>query len=37
MIVCLFSGIKLTISSLIEGKSFNQGGHKLGLGLEVEA
>lgn len=29
-------GVKLTVSSLIEGTKINQGGHKLGLGLEFE-
>lgn len=32
----LRDGITLTLSSLIEGKSFNQGGHKMGLGFEFE-
>lgn len=32
----LRDGVKLTLSSLIEGKNFNSGGHKLGLGLEFE-
>ena len=31
------SGVSLTLSSLIEGKNFNQGGHKLGLGVDLEA
>jgi len=30
-------GITLTLSSLIEGKTFNQGGHKIGLGIEYDA
>uniref|UniRef100_A0A8C9F636 Non-selective voltage-gated ion channel VDAC2 n=1 Tax=Pavo cristatus TaxID=9049 RepID=A0A8C9F636_PAVCR len=30
-------GVKLTLSALIDGKSINAGGHKLGLGLELEA
>ncbi|XP_015239218.1 PREDICTED: voltage-dependent anion-selective channel protein 2-like [Cyprinodon variegatus] len=30
-------GVKLTLSGLIDGKSINVGGHKLGLGLELEA
>ncbi|KAL6475806.1 hypothetical protein MHYP_G00168460 [Metynnis hypsauchen] len=30
-------GVKLTLSALVDGKSFNAGGHKLGLGLELEA
>lgn len=29
-------GLTLTLSSLVEGKTFNQGGHKIGLGLEIE-
>jgi len=29
-------GVTLTLSSLLEGKSFNAGGHKIGLGLEME-
>jgi len=30
-------GVTLTMSALLEGKNFNQGGHKIGLGLEFEA
>lgn len=30
-------GIKLTLSTLIDAKNFSQGGHKLGLGLDLEA
>lgn len=30
-------GVTLTLSTLIEGKTFNQGGHKIGLGLDFEA
>lgn len=30
-------GVKLTLSALIDGKNINAGGHKLGLGLELEA
>jgi len=30
-------GVTLTLSSLVEGKNFNQGGHKLGLGVDFEA
>ncbi|XP_030834916.1 voltage-dependent anion-selective channel protein 2 [Strongylocentrotus purpuratus] len=30
-------GMKITLSTLIDGKSLNQGGHKLGLGLDLEA
>jgi len=33
----LKDGVSLSLSSLIEGKSFNQGGHKVGLGLDLEA
>ncbi|XP_072037865.1 non-selective voltage-gated ion channel VDAC2-like isoform X2 [Amphiura filiformis] len=33
----LRDGVKLTLSALIDGKSLNQGGHKLGLGVELEA
>jgi len=32
----LLAGVKLTLSSLIDGKNFNAGGHKLGLGVEFE-
>jgi len=31
------SGLSLTLSTLIEGKTFNQGGHKIGVGLDFEA
>ncbi|XP_051968972.1 voltage-dependent anion-selective channel protein 2-like [Xyrauchen texanus] len=30
-------GVKLTLSALVDGKCINAGGHKLGLGLELEA
>ncbi|KAM3859722.1 non-selective voltage-gated ion channel VDAC2-like isoform 2-T2 [Diretmus argenteus] len=30
-------GMKLILSALVDGKSINAGGHKLGLGLELEA
>ncbi|XP_049553194.1 voltage-dependent anion-selective channel protein 2 isoform X1 [Orcinus orca] len=30
-------GVKLTLSALVDGKSINAGGHKLGLALELEA
>lgn len=33
----LRDGVKLTVSSLIEGKNFNAGGHKVGLGIDLEA
>ena len=30
-------GVILRLSTLIDGKNFNQGGHKVGLGLELES
>lgn len=33
----LRSGITLTLTSLVECKTFNQGGHKVGVGLDFEA
>lgn len=30
-------GVKLIMSALVDGKNINGGGHKLGLGLEIEA
>lgn len=30
-------GMKVTLSALVDGKNINAGGHKLGLGLELEA
>jgi len=30
-------GVKLVLSSLVDGKNINGGGHKLGLGLELSA
>lgn len=30
-------GVKLTLSALVDGTNINTGGHKLGLGLELEA
>lgn len=36
VLFCL-PGVKLTLAALIEGKSINQGGHKVGLGLDLEA
>lgn len=30
-------GITLTLNAMIDGKNFNQGGHKLGMGFELEA
>lgn len=33
----LSKGITLTLSTLIDGKNLNQGGHKVGLGLELNA
>lgn len=33
----LFVGITLSLSTLIDGKNFNAGGHKIGVALELEA
>jgi len=33
----LRDGITLSLSSLVDGKNFNAGGHKVGLALELEA
>uniref|UniRef100_A0A1W7RAX4 Voltage-dependent anion-selective channel n=1 Tax=Hadrurus spadix TaxID=141984 RepID=A0A1W7RAX4_9SCOR len=33
----LRDGIQLHLSTMIDGKNFNQGGHKLGLGLDLSA
>lgn len=33
----LRDGVTVTLSTLIDAKNFNQGGHKLGLSLELEA
>lgn len=30
-------GISLTLCTMVDGKNFNQGGHKLGLGLDLSA
>uniref|UniRef100_A0A674EIJ0 Non-selective voltage-gated ion channel VDAC3 n=1 Tax=Salmo trutta TaxID=8032 RepID=A0A674EIJ0_SALTR len=30
-------GVKLTLSALIDAKNFNAGGHKVGMGFELEA
>ncbi|XP_024908851.1 voltage-dependent anion-selective channel protein 3 isoform X1 [Cynoglossus semilaevis] len=30
-------GVKLTLSALVDGKNVNGGGHKLGMGFELEA
>jgi hypothetical protein len=30
-------GIALTLTAMIDGKNFNQGGHKLGMGFDLEA
>jgi len=30
-------GVTLTLSTLVEGRNFNQGGHKIGLGLDFAA
>jgi voltage-dependent anion channel protein 2 len=31
------SGVTLSLSTLIDGKNFQQGGHKVGMALELEA
>lgn len=31
-----FLGFKLTLSALFEARNLNAGGHKVGLGLELE-
>ena len=31
------TGVKLTLSALVDGKNFNSGGHKVGMGFELEA
>ncbi|XP_076368269.1 non-selective voltage-gated ion channel VDAC2-like [Tachypleus tridentatus] len=33
----LRDGVQLTLSTMLEGKQFNQGGHKLGIGLDLDA
>jgi len=33
----LRDGVTLTLSALVDGKNFQQGGHKVGLALELEA
>ena len=33
----LRDGITLLLSTLIDGKNFNAGGHKIGVALELEA
>lgn len=33
----LRDGITLTLSTLVDGKNFNAGGHKVGVALELEA
>jgi hypothetical protein len=30
-------GVKLTLSGLFEARNLNAGGHKVGLGLEIES
>jgi hypothetical protein len=30
-------GVNLVLSTLVDGKNINGGGHKLGLGLEIQA
>jgi hypothetical protein len=36
-LVSLSLGVKLTLSALIDAKNFNAGGHKVGMGFELEA
>lgn len=31
------AGVKLTLSALVDGKNVNGGGHKVGMGFELEA
>jgi len=33
----LRSGVTLSLSAMIDGKNFNQGGHKLGMGFDLSA
>lgn len=33
----LRDGVTLTLSTLVDGKNFNAGGHKVGVALELEA
>lgn len=35
--LCVYVGITLGMSVLIDGKNFNSGGHKFGAALELEA
>lgn len=37
ILLSFMTGMKVTLSALVDGKNFNAGGHKLGLGLELEA
>ena len=32
----LREGVSVTLSTFFDGKNFNQGGHKVGLALEME-
>ena len=32
-----FTGVTVTLSTLIDVKNFNAGGHKVGMALELEA
>lgn len=36
-VFCVTAGVKVTLSALIDGKNFNAGGHKVGMGFELEA
>ena len=33
----LREGVKLSLSAMVEGRSLNQGGHKVGMALDFEA
>lgn len=35
--ILLSPGIKVTLSALFDGKNFSNGGHKMGMGFELEA
>lgn len=33
----LISGVTIALSTLVDGKNFHEGGHKVGFSLELEA
>jgi len=37
LLIVAVTGVTLTLSTQIEGRTFNQGGHKFGVGLDFEA